>query len=156
MKNWKKTSLLTSVVLLIILVTISYIFNISFSIPSSNIEFSPGKDVSSISVEDSIEKPKNIIVFMVDGMGFGHLSLALHTQQLKDKPSVWQEFDVKGWHDARSLYGPLTDSEASATAIATGTSTNFGHIGTSGKVTVCSNAYAAFNNNLSFIEFANN
>ena len=66
---------------------------------------------------------------MVDGMGFGHLSLALLTQQSKNQASVWQEFDVKGWHDPRSLYGPLTDSEASATAIATGTSTNFGHIG---------------------------
>ncbi len=66
---------------------------------------------------------------MVDGMGFGHLSLAMMTQQATDKTSIWQEFDAKGWHDARSAYGPLTDSEASATAIATGTPTGFGHIG---------------------------
>ena len=62
-------------------------------------------------------------------MGFSHLSLALLTQQSEKTSSVWQEFDVKGWHDARSGYGPLTDSEASATAMATGISTSFGFIG---------------------------
>lgn len=65
---------------------------------------------------------------MVDGMGFGHLSLAMLTKQTENESSVWNEFDFKGWHDPRSIYGPLTDSEASATAISTGTSTNFGHI----------------------------
>jgi len=106
-----------------------HIFNISISIPSSDIEFSPGQAISKVNSEYIGEKPKNIIVFIADGMGFSHLSLALQTQQAEDMPSVWQEFNVKGWHDARSAYGPLTDSEASATAIATGTSTNFGHIG---------------------------
>ena len=129
MRNWKKISLLTALILFVLLTSIKYIFNISISIPSSDIEFSPGQTTSKVNSEYKGEKPKNIIVFIADGMGFGHLSLALQTQQSENMPSVWQEFDVKGWHDASSIYGPLTDSEASATAIATGKSTNFGHIG---------------------------
>ena len=129
MKNWRKNSLLTTVIILVLLISAIYLFNISISIPSSDIEFSPGQAISKVHSEYKGEKPKNIIVFLADGMGFSHLSLALQTQQTENMSSVWQEFNVKGWHDARSAYGPLTDSEASATAIATGTSTNFGHIG---------------------------
>lgn len=129
MENWKKTSLLTAFIILVLLIGSFYAFNISVSIPSSDIEFSPGQAINKINPEYFGEKPKNIIVFIADGMGFGHLSLALLTQQSENTPLVWQEFDVKGWHDARSAYGPLTDSEASATAMATGTSTSFGFIG---------------------------
>ncbi len=129
MKSWKKTSLLTTVGILLLFSSIAYLLNISISIPSSDIEFSPSEASDEVNFKYNGQKPKNIIIFLVDGMGFSHLSLALHTQQLKNRPSVWREFDVKGWHDARSAYGPLTDSEASATAMATGTSTNFGHIG---------------------------
>ena len=129
MKNWKKTSLLTTVTVLLLFSSIFYLLNISVSIPSSDIEFSPGSASSNKHIAYKGKKPKNIIIFLVDGMGFSHLSLALQTQQSENVPSVWQEFDIKGWHDARSAYGPLTDSEASATALATGTSTNFGHIG---------------------------
>lgn len=129
MKNWKKTILLTTIIILAVLIGTFYVFNITISIPSSNIEFSPGQSITEINSEYSGEKPENIIVFIADGMGFSHLSLALLTQQSGNTPSVWQEFDVKGWHDARSGQGPLTDSEASATAMATGTSTSFGHIG---------------------------
>lgn len=129
MKNWKKVSLITAVILLALLIGLFYIFNLRISTTSSDIAFLPGKDITKDAMEYTGEKPKNIIVFVADGMGFGHLSLALHTQQSENAPSVWQEFDVKGWHDARSGYGPLTDSEASATAMFTGTSTSFGYIG---------------------------
>lgn len=129
MNSWKKISFLTGLGIILLLAILVYILNISISIPSSDIEFSPGQSINKLESEYKGEKPKNIIVFIADGMGFSHLSLALHTQQSENSPSVWQEFDVKGWHDARSIYGPITDSEASATAIATGTSTNFGHIG---------------------------
>jgi len=129
MKNWKKTSLLTAFIILALLVGSFYALNITVSIPSSDIEFSPGQDINKVKPEYFGEKPKNIIVFIADGMGFSHLSLALLTQQSENTPSVWQEFDVKGWQDARSAYGPLTDSEASATAMASGTSTSFGFIG---------------------------
>ncbi len=129
MKTWKKTSFLTALIILVLLAGVYYVFNINVSIPSSDIEFSPGQTTEKIKPEYKGKKPKNIILFIADGMGFSHLSLALQTQQSENTPSVWQEFDVKGWHDARSNYGPLTDSEASATAIATGTSTSYGHIG---------------------------
>ena len=42
---------------------------------------------------------------------------------------VWDRFDIRAWHDTRCSYGPLTDSGASATAIATGVSTFFDVIG---------------------------
>jgi len=129
MKDWKKTSLVTALILMAFLAGLFYALDISISIPSSDIEFSPGEAISDVTPEYISDKPKNIIVFIADGMGFSHLSLAMLTQQTENSPSVWQEFDVKGWHDARSAYGPLTDSEASATAIATGTSTSFGFIG---------------------------
>jgi alkaline phosphatase len=99
------------------------------SIPSADIEFSPGRAIDEAAPAYTGDKPKNIIVFIADGMGFSHLSLALNALQSENSPSVWQEFDVKGWHNPRSGYGPLTDSEASATAMATGTSTSFGFIG---------------------------
>ena len=129
MKNWKKTSILTTVILLVLFISILYIFNISVSIPSSDIEFSPGNAYRKVNSEYEEKTPRNIIIFIADGMGFSHLSLALQTQQLENTVSVWHKFEVKGWHDARSAYGSLTDSEASATAIATGIATNFGHIG---------------------------
>ena len=129
MKNWKKISLLTTFIILALLIGSFLAFDITLSIPSSNIEFSPEQEINRFKPEYIGEKSNNIIVFIADGMGFSHLSLALLTQQSENIPSVWQEFDVKGWYDARSAYGPLTDSEASATAIATGTSTSFGYIG---------------------------
>jgi alkaline phosphatase len=129
MKNWIKISLLTTVVVLVLLAVLLYFLKGSVSFSSSDIQFSPGTPATRSTTEYQGEKPKNIIIFVVDGMGFGHLSLAMQTQQTENIPSVWREFDVKGWHDARSAYGPLTDSEASATAMATGTSTYFGHIG---------------------------
>ena len=129
MKTWKKTSLLTVIIILVLIAGVFYVLNINVSIPSSDIEFSPSQAINKVEPKYKGEKPKNIILFIADGMGFSHLSLALQTQQSENIPSVWQEFDVKGWHDAKSNYGPLTDSEASATAIATGTSTSYGHIG---------------------------
>lgn len=128
MDNWKKTSLLTTISVLVILTVALHLFSGTVSFPSSKIEFSSWQP-REVRVPFKGEKPENIILFIADGMGFGHLSLALLTQQSDQSTSVWDDFDVKGWHDARSAYGPLTDSEASATAMATGKSTNFGHIG---------------------------
>ena len=125
----KSVSLLTACLILALVAGLFYAHKISDSAPSYDIDFAPGDELEKNESKYSGGKPKNIIVFIADGMGFGHLSLAMITQQSKNTPSVWQEFDVKGWHDARSIYGPLTDSEASATAIATGVSTHIGFIG---------------------------
>lgn len=141
MKKWVKTSLLSATVLLTLLISLVFLFRINLSIPSFDIEFSPGPSIQEELPEYTGEKPRNIILFICDGMGFSHLSLALMTQQSQNKPSVWQAFDVKGWHDARSIVGPLTDSEASATAMATGASTNFGHIGIDNDGNILKNAF---------------
>ena len=130
MRNWKKTSLLTAFILCSLLIGSFYVFNLKVVRTSSKvIEFSPGQPLPKAQTDSLNEKPKNIIVFIADGLGFSHLSLAMLSQQLDGIPSVWDQFDVKGWHDARSSYGPSTDSGASATAIATGTSTFFEIIG---------------------------
>lgn len=129
MKNWKKTSLITTLALILFLIGILYLFNLKVISSSGDIEFSPGLQPT-LSTVDSVEhKPRNIIIFVADGLGFTHLSLAMLTQQKENKASVWQQFDVKSWHDTRATFGPLTDSGASATAIATGTNTFFDVIG---------------------------
>ena len=103
---------------------------IRINFPSADFKFSPGPDTQEVASPYEGQRPKNIIVFIADGMGFSHLSLGLLTQHAEDTTaSVWREFDVRGWHDARCAYGPLTDSGASATAMACGTSTNNGVIG---------------------------
>ncbi|MBT8278050.1 MAG: alkaline phosphatase [Bacteroidia bacterium] len=128
MKAWKKTSLLTTAILIVLLFAFIYLFKVNLSFTSSDIEFTPNTITNEIPSYQG-EHPKNIIIFIVDGMGFGHLSLAIQTQRPENSPTNWEDFDVRGWHDPRSIYGSITDSEASATAMATGVSTNFGHIG---------------------------
>ncbi len=141
MQNWKKTSLLTLVAFMVVLAGTFYFFKINISFPSHQITFSPELDRDRDEIKWVGEQPKNIIVFIADGMGFGHLTLAMHTQQTESTPSVWQSFEVKGWHDARSNYGPLTDSEAGATAMSTGVSTRFGYIGIDGGAQPVSNIF---------------
>lgn len=147
MKAWQKTSIITTVSLILLLIVLKFIFKITLSFPSSDIEFAPSPEPETSQLNIPGDPPKNIILFIADGFGFSHLSLGLQTAESGNNPSIWQRFDVRGWHDARSLYGSLTDSEASATAIATGTKTNFGHIGVDqeGKelVTVFDEAVAA-------------
>lgn len=140
MKKPSKTS--WGIILVILAIgALFYFLKLRISAPSSDIEFAPGEIVT-IAKPDSIpQRPKNIILFIADGMGFGHLSLAQLTQQDSLSPSVWDQFDVKGWHDARTTYGPLTDSGASATAIATGTPTWFGVIGMDDKGNVVENIF---------------
>lgn len=129
MKNWFKRLLLPLIIMTVLLIAIIYFFNVRFTYASGNAKFSPGENIALAEPDSLITKPKNIIIFISDGMGFAHLSLAMVTQQAEGEPSLWEQFDVKGWHDARSSYGPLTDSGASATAMATGTSTFFEVIG---------------------------
>ena len=124
-----KKPLLSVLLFALFIVGIFFVFNLRISRSSSNIEFSPAPLQSNTEPMDFSVKPKNIILFIADGMGFSHLSLAMHTLQSEDVPSVWQQFEVKGWHNTKSTIGPLTDSGASATAMATGTPTDWGKIG---------------------------
>lgn len=140
MKNWSKTTWAIILVILVIF-ALFYFLKLRISAPSSDIDFSPGEVVSLVQPDSALQRPRNIILFIADGMGFGHLSLAQLTQQDSLSPSVWDQFEVKGWHDARTIYGPLTDSGASATAMATGTPTWFGVIGMDDKSNVVENIF---------------
>ena len=129
MKKWQKI-IFQGLLMLGLLAGIIYIFNYKVvKTSASNIDFAPEVESKDLIVPDSIQKPENIIIFIADGMGFGHLSLAMMSEQVDGQNSVWQNFEVKSWHDARNTFGPLTDSGASATAMATGISTFFDVIG---------------------------
>lgn len=129
MKTWLKTSILSIALVSLLAVGLFHALDLRLSRPSADIAFSPARPILEAEGRTYDAKPRNIILFIADGMGFGHLSLALHTQQADDTAAVWQEFEVKGWHDTKSTDGPLTDSGASATAMATGTATYWAVIG---------------------------
>lgn len=129
MKDWLKKASIWVLGYSILLTGIFYLFNLRVSRSSADIEFSPGAPAAKTESRSVDIKPKNIIFFVADGLGFSHLSLAMHTLQSENVPSIWQQFEVKGWHDSKSTFGPLTDSGASATAMSTGTSTYWDRIG---------------------------
>lgn len=72
------------------------------------------------------ERPRNIILFVADGMGFAHLAAA--RSAMAGDPA-WERFPVTGWHHAHAADALLTDSAASATALSTGRQTTNGAIG---------------------------
>ena len=127
LKNFSLSVLLFS----LFLIGVFYVFNFRVSRYSSDIEYSPGQHAEKDWDRDFSVKPKNIVLFIADGLGFSHMSLAMHTQQTENAVSVWEKFEVRGWHNTKSTYGPLTDSGASATAMATGTPAYWDVIGQS-------------------------
>lgn len=130
MKLNYKTAFLSIAIPLALFILLCTIFNYRIATgPSDGYDFSPGTIHQDFSLSESSVRPKNVIFFIADGMGFTHLSLDLMLNQSEDQPIIWHQFDVKGWQDARSNYGPMTDSGASATALATGQSTFFETIG---------------------------
>lgn len=74
----------------------------------------------------SIEKPKNIILFIIDGLGFEHLSLL---DILQEEDQNYTKNFKSGWHSNQSEGSYLTDSAASATALSTGYKTSNSSIG---------------------------
>ncbi len=66
------------------------------------------------------EKPKNIILVIVDGMGIAHIALA---ELLHKPPSPLQRMEVVGLQKTHSSSHLETDSGASATAMACGVKT---------------------------------
>ncbi len=134
MKKFTKRAFITLIVINAIFV--AWYFGTNKTIISrsyTDIEFSPGADPAGITGPDSAAKPKNIIVFIADGFGFPHMSLAMLSKTAEGTSSLWRAFPVRAWHDARSYYGPLTDSGASGTALATGSESQFGMVGTDPK-----------------------
>lgn len=121
-------SLFQAIVLVsVALISVFYFTEYRVTGLSSSIPFDSSIADTQAKTSQPTATPKNIIIFIADGMGFGHLSLA--QLMSSENNGVWGRFQVKSWHQPRSTYGPLTDSGASATAMATGTPTFFDVIG---------------------------
>ena len=71
-------------------------------------------------------KPKNIILMIGDGMGLNQISAAIYNT---NKQLQFERFPVIGFQKTFSKNNLITDSAASATAIATGVKTNNSSIG---------------------------
>ena len=76
--------------------------------------------------DKSGEKPKNIIIFIGDGMGVAHLYAGI-TKSIN--PFYLEKFPYSGFSKTYSADGYITDSAAGGTAIACGEKTNNGMIG---------------------------
>jgi alkaline phosphatase len=85
-------------------------------------------------------RPRNIILFIGDGMGFGEVELAaLQQPPVADAPAnpaapvpplfCFERFPVAGTLSNRSANSLVTDSAAAATALACGAKTNNGTLG---------------------------
>lgn len=74
-------------------------------------------------------RPKNIILFIADGLGFAHLAAGRAARHGIDGGAIWDRFSAVGWHRPHPVDGFLTDSAASATALATGQATRNGFVG---------------------------
>lgn len=74
-------------------------------------------------------RPKNIVLFIADGLGFAHLAAGRAARHGIDGVAIWDRFPVVGWHRPHPVDGFLTDSAASATALATGQATHNGSVG---------------------------
>lgn len=75
------------------------------------------------------DKPRNIVLLIADGAGFGHYAAArLHSAGVGGHLSV-DRMPVIGLIETRSADRIITDSAAAATAIASGVKTNNGYVG---------------------------
>jgi alkaline phosphatase len=73
--------------------------------------------------QDFERVPKNIVIFIADGMGYSHMTASNLVHHGIDGSSVWERFEHDGWHQPHLIDGLVTDSAASATAFSTGSMT---------------------------------
>lgn len=78
------------------------------------------------SCSDNVEKPKNIIYLIGDGMGFGTVTTLLLSEE---DTTGFELAPVVGLSETSSATNHVTDSPAGGTALATGTRTRNGYIG---------------------------
>ena len=83
-------------------------------------------NVSNYDVPEPDDKPKNIVLLIGDGMGLSQISSVLFN---RNKLIQLEKFPVIGFQKTYSYNNLITDSAASATAIATGVKTNNSLIG---------------------------
>lgn len=79
-----------------------------------------------ISSQDSLKKPKNIILLIGDGMGLGQITAGMYAN---DNKISLEKFPVIGLHKCHAGDKLITDSAAAATAFACGVKTYNGAIG---------------------------
>lgn len=72
------------------------------------------------------ERPKNIILLIGDGMATPQLSAGIYWKGVGK--SVWEQFDIVGFHKSHSCDEKVTDSAAGATAFSCGQKANNGAI----------------------------
>ena len=73
-----------------------------------------------------VEKPKNVILLIGDGMGLPQITGAMY---MNDNKTVFERFKNIGFHKSHSADNLITDSAAGATAFASGVKTYNGAIG---------------------------
>ena len=132
-------SAVLGVVQLLIVLTVIYFFALPWlGLSVTRVARSPrtlsGWEVDSYEARKAppaipVERPRNVILFVADGFGFGHLSAARAVLHGVGQPAVWDRFPATGWHPPHPARGFLIDSAASATALATGVPTNYGWLG---------------------------
>ena len=83
-------------------------------------------NVSNSESGKSADKPKNIILFIGDGMGVPHLQASM---TVSSQPLNLERFPYSGLSKTHSADSYITDSGAAGTAIACGVKTNNGMIG---------------------------
>jgi len=74
---------------------------------------------------ENVTPPKNIILFIGDGMGVGHISAA----KIEKETLNLEQFKVLGLLSTQAIDSLITDSPAATTALATGVNTLVGAIG---------------------------
>jgi len=109
----KLTTFKKTIFLFILLSTSMYLYTIN----NETVFDYKEKQISNSQAATSIVPPDNIIIFLIDGFGFEHLSLA-EVLQLNGQHIV-KNFK-SGWHSNQAEHSYLTDSGASATALSTG------------------------------------
>lgn len=96
--------------------------------PLRQVEASRQVEGAAVLSEAPAELPRNLIIFVADGLGFAHLSASRAVLHGIDGPAVWDRFTATGWQRTHPVEGFLTDSAAAATALATGQPTYPGGI----------------------------
>ncbi len=96
--------------------------------PVKRTEKVPTDSESDGGVADSWDAPKNIVLFIGDGMGKNHVAAAGMYKNGKPGTLFFESFPVHGSVMTRSANNEITDSAASATAMACGVKVNNGVI----------------------------
>lgn len=106
-----------------LVVTKSKFFSLVFSMLWVQCQ-TPGSSANAPSF--NIQSPKNIVLMIGDGMGLSQISAAMYSNR---NTLALEEFPVIGFQKTASASDLVTDSAASATAIATGKKTYNGAVG---------------------------